>query len=214
MSYWLLLVPTAIVAYAVGSLSTLVLASNFIFHRNLKKLGDGNLFLSNFRRIYGVKGALKLLAVEIVKDVLPIILGGVLLGTRGHADVGRVFAGFCLVLGRLFPVYYSFCGSHAITAVIVTAFLSDVSLGIVGTILVLAILLVTKYISLASAAGALIIAAASVLILDNNLVMTLFAFTAVLMLVKHFPALLRILKGREIKYSFREDLSYKFDEGF
>ena len=59
--YWLLLLPTAAVSYLLGSMSTLVLASNFVFHTNLRRLGRGNNWLTNFRRVYGVKGALLLL---------------------------------------------------------------------------------------------------------------------------------------------------------
>ena len=51
--YWLLLLPTALIAYLLGSMSTLVLSSNFIFHYNLRRLGRGNDWLTNFRRVYG-----------------------------------------------------------------------------------------------------------------------------------------------------------------
>ena len=68
--YWLLLLPTALFAYLVGSLDTLVLASNFVFHRNLRRLGDSRVWLSNFYRIYGIPGFVKLLVVELVRDAL------------------------------------------------------------------------------------------------------------------------------------------------
>lgn len=87
--YWLLLLPTALVAYVFGSMDSLVLASNFVFRQNLRRLGQGNRWLSNFRRIYGIPGFIKLLLVEVVKDLLPILIGGWLLGIKGHADVGR-----------------------------------------------------------------------------------------------------------------------------
>lgn len=212
--YWLLLLPVAAFSYIVGSFSTLVLASNFIFRSNLKKLGTGNSFLSNFRRVYGMNGALKLLALELVKDIVPIVLGGILLGTKGHADVGRAFAGFCLVLGRLFPLFYEFRGSHAVIPLLVSAIFADISLGIVGLIFVVAVLLVTKYVSVAAVAGALIVAAASVLIVGNNLVITLLALTGGLIVIKHIPSMRRFFRGEEEKFSFREDLSYKFDEKF
>ena len=35
--YWVLLLTTALFAYLIGSLDTLVLASNFVFHRNLRR---------------------------------------------------------------------------------------------------------------------------------------------------------------------------------
>ena len=78
--YWLLLLPTALVAYIFGSMDTMVLASNFVFRQNLRRLGQGNRWLSNFRRLYGIPGFLGLALVEVIKDLLPILIGGWLLG--------------------------------------------------------------------------------------------------------------------------------------
>lgn len=72
--YWLLLLPTAFVAYIFGSLDTMVIASNFLFRHNLRRLGTGNRWLSNFWRIFGAPGFIKLAIAEVVKDLLPILL--------------------------------------------------------------------------------------------------------------------------------------------
>ena len=86
--YWLLLGVTALLAYLFGSLDSLVLASNFVFHRNLLRPGDQSRWISNFRRLFGISGFFKLFAVEVVKNAIPIATGALLLGIRGHADVG------------------------------------------------------------------------------------------------------------------------------
>ncbi len=212
--YWLLLVPVAVIAYLIGSMSTLVLASNFVFRFNLRRLGRGNDWLSNFRRVYGLKGALILLLVEVIKDILPIIIGGVLLGIKGHADAGRAFAGFCMVMGRLWPVYYELKGSHAIMPMIVSAMFADTSLGIALIVLVVAVLFLSKYISLAALGGGLALMAASFLIMDNRVCIYLMVFTGLAVVIRHIPNIKKMLNGEETKYSFREDLSYKFDQKF
>ena len=74
--YILLLLITAVIAYFIGSMRTMVLASNFVFRKNLLRLGTGNSLISNFRRIYGWKGVIKVLLVELVRDILPILIGG------------------------------------------------------------------------------------------------------------------------------------------
>ena len=99
-----------------------MLASNFVFHRNLLRLGDQSRWISNFRRLFGISGFFKLLAVEVVKNAIPIAIGSILLGIRGHANVGAAFAGFVLVLGRLWPALYGFRGSNAVFAMIAAAF--------------------------------------------------------------------------------------------
>ena len=69
MKYWIFSVVTALLAYSAGSLKSSVLASNFVFHKNLRRLGSGNVLISNFRRIYGWKGVVKITLTELVLDL-------------------------------------------------------------------------------------------------------------------------------------------------
>ena len=212
--YWLLLLPTALVAYVFGSMDTMVLASNFVFRQNLRRLGEGNRWLSNFRRLYGIPGFIKLALVEVIKDLLPILIGGWLLGIKGHADVGRAFACFCLVLGRLYPVFYDFKGSHAGIALVVGAFTLNSSVGGAALVVLALVTWFGRYLSLGAVAAAAVAMMVSVLVVDGDLVLRLLVFSAGLILFKHIPALIRIVQGREFRYSLEEDITYKLDERF
>ena len=212
--YILLLIPTAFFAYMFGGLDTMVLASNFVFRRSLWKLGRGNVWLSNFRRIYGVGGFVKLLLVELVKDLIPIFIGGILLGIKGHADAGRAFAGFCLVMGRLYPVFYDLKGSHAIICMLVVMAFVNFSGALAVLLFVVLGIWLTKYVSLGAVAGAAVMCIASLLLVDDPLVMKLALFAGLAVLVRHIPAVSRMLSGRETKLSFEEDISYKLDNKF
>ena len=210
--YWLLLGLTAIVAYLFGSMDTMVLASNFVFHRNLLRLGDHSSWLSNFRRLFGIAGFFKLLAVEVIKDAIPILIGSLLLGIRAHADVGAAFAGFVLVLGRLFPVFYSFRGSHATVAMIAAGFAAGTSVGAAAMVAAAGVIAVTRYLSLGTVAGAIVLVMVTVLAVDDALILRLALFTAALVLVKHIPAMIRFVRGAEPRLSLEEDITYKLDE--
>ena len=212
--YWLLLLPTALVAYVFGSMDTMVLASNFVFRQNLRRLGEGNRWLSNFRRLYGIPGFIKLALVEVIKDLLPILIGGWLLGIKGHADVGRAFACFCLVLGRLYPAFYDFKGSHAGIALVVGAFTLNSSVGAAALVVLALVTWFGRYLSLGAVAAAAVAMMVSVLVVDGDLVLRLLVFSAGLILFKHIPALIRIVQGREFRYSLEEDITYKLDERF
>jgi len=212
--YWLLLLPTALLAYLFGSLDTMVLASNFVFRQNLRRLGKGNQWLSNFRRIYGIPGFIKLLLMEVVKDLLPILIGGWLLGIKEHAEVGRAFAMFCLVLGRLYPVFYGFKGSHASLALVVGAFALNSSAGGAALVVMAAVSWFSRYLSLGAVAEAVVLIMVTVLLVDETLIMRLLIFSAVLVICKHIPAMIRLAQGREFRYSLEEDITYKLDERF
>ena len=214
IGYWILLLITAVIAYCFGSISTLSIASVFVFHRDLHRIGKKRMFLSNFRRLYGWKGFLKLLAVELVRDLIPILIGGILLSIKGHGDIGRAFAGFCLVLGRLFPVFNRFRGSCATMCLIVTMFCADFSLGIATAVMAGAVTWFSRYLSAGAMAGALASILVTVLVVDGSLLRMLLILTAGIVLVKNLPAIRRIANGTEMRLSREEDISYKFDETF
>ncbi len=212
--YWFLLLLTAVVAYGLGSMSTMVIASNYVFRASLRRLGTGNLWISNFRRIYGVWGWIRLLLVELVKDSLPILFGSLLLGFKGHADVGRAFAGMCVVLGRLYPLFYDFKGSHATLPLAVMGLWISPSVGIAVAAVAAVMLLISKYFTVATLSAALVYVAVTALMVDGDLVRKLVFIAVGLVFFKHIPAISRLVGGREEKLSFEEDITYKLDEKF
>lgn len=214
MIYTVLLIIIAVIAYGIGSMSSVVIASNYVFHVNLRRLGTGSSALSNFRRIYGAKGFVKLLLVELVRDILPILIGGLLMGIKGQAAVGRTFAGFCLVMGQLYPLFYDLKGSHAIICMLVVMAFVNFSGALAVLLFVVLGIWLTRYVSLGAVAGAAVMCIASLLLVDDPLVMKLALFTGLAVLVRHIPAVSRMLSGRETKLSFEEDISYKLDNKF
>ncbi len=214
IGYWILLLIIAFIAYNIGSISTLSIASVFVFHRDLHRIGKKRMFISNFRRLFGYKGFVKLVLVELIRDFVPVLLGGLLLSFKGHPDIGRAFAGFCLVLGRLFPIYNRFRGSHASVCMAVTMLCADVSLGAATAIVVILVTWLSRYLSLGAIAGALAAILVAVLVIDGSLLRMLLILTAAIVLLKNFPALRRIPQKTEMRMSLEEDISYKFDQKF
>lgn len=212
--YILLLLIVAAIAYFFGSVSTVVIASNYVFHRNLYRLGRGNAFISNFRRVYGGKGIVKLLLVELVRDIVPILIGGLLLGFKGHAEVGRAFAGFCLVIGRLYSVFYDMKGSSATFCIVVMGLFIDSSAGIAAGVMAAAVTLLSRYVSIGAVVGAVTLAITSALVVEDNLIIRLAIYTAIIVVFKHLPAISRVMNGKEERLSFKEDLTYKLDQKF
>ncbi len=212
--YWILLLLIAFVAYCFGSVSTLSLGSVFVFHRDLHRIGKKRMFISNFRRLYGYKGFVKLLGVELARNLIPILFGGLLLAIKRHADIGFAFAGFCLVLGRLFPVFNRFRGSSASLCLVCAMAFANLSVGIAALVAVAAMTILTRYLAVGAIAGAAVSILVAVLVVDDRLLMILCILTAAIVLVKNLPALSRISQKQEMRLSLEEDISYKFDEKF
>ena len=198
---WILLLLIAFTAYTLGSISTLRVASRYVFHQDLTRLGKGNIWISNFRRLFGPMGFVKLGLVEVVKDLLPLLFGALLLAIRGRSDLGIAFAGLCLMLGRLWPVFNRFRGSHGCIALILIGLLVEPSVGV-------------KSLTLGAMAGTLAMGAVAVMVVDNQLNLILTGIICLLMLLHHIPAIRRVFRREEEKLSRVEDISYKFDEKF
>lgn len=212
--YILLLTLIAFVAYVLGSIGTMRVAGQFVFHRNLNRLGRGNVWISNFRRIFGIPGVIKLTLVEIVKDLIPLLFGALVLGLKGQSQVGIAFAGFCLMMGRLWPVFNRYNGCHGSVALALVGALVDPSVGAAAAVVTAAAIWFSRYVSLGAMLGAVMMIITSILVVESRLSMNLLIACAALVVVRHLPALLRISRGQEERLSFQEDLTYKLDSKF
>ena len=101
----------------------------------------------------------------------------------------------------------------AVIALVVGAFAVNTSAG-GAALVVLGLVCLTRYLSLATVAEAIVLIMVAVLIIDDALLMRLLIFSAVLVIFKHIPAMIRLMQGKEFRYSLEEDITYKLDERF
>ena len=95
---------------------------------------------------------------------------------------------------------------------ITAAFTADTSVGAAVMVVALGVIAVTRYLSLGAIAGALVYATVSVLAVDDALVLRLALFTVGLVLLRHIPAMIRLVRREEPRLSLKEDITYKLDE--
>ena len=208
-----LLSVTAIVAYFFGSISTVNLSSNLIFHCDIKnEYPLDNLGITRFVKDFGVKGLAKFLGLAAAKALIPLILGGVLLGIVDHADIGQAFAMFCMVLGIVFPIMYRFKGSTTILAVGLGTFFIGSGVGFATLVVFLAVYFATRYVSLAKLAATLMMCLATFMMIDTPFVKYLVLLTALVVFIENRHAIVRLVKGKEKKFRYRKDISYMFDK--
>ena len=83
-----------------------------------------------------------------------------------------------------------------------------------AALLAAAMIWFTRYLSLGAVVAALTVVVVAVLVVDGRIVLLLTVGMALLVIVRHIPALRRLTRGEEPRLNFVEDLSYKFDEKF
>lgn len=141
---------TGIAAYLLGGINGAIIASMNFFKKDIRNFGSGNAGLTNFARTFGVNGAVIVIIVDVLKTVIAVLLGRWLLGLVGYPMVGKMFAGFCAMLGHVYPVYYRFHGGKAVLCAGTIAWMADWRVGLICWSVFLIIVVFTKYVSLGS----------------------------------------------------------------
>lgn len=201
----------AVVAYLLGSLNGAVIASKRVFHRDVRDYGSGNAGLTNFYRSFGAPGLLIVLGTDVAKSLLAALIGGLVMGMVGYADVGKLFAGFCLMLGHIYPAFYGFRGGKGVVCAAVTLLCVDFRLGLLALAVFAVVVWLTRYVSLGSVVAAAI-APIAVWAEHGGLCALLCLFCALLLVIKHRSNLRRLARHTEPKLEFKKNLSGKFEE--
>lgn len=201
----LLLIITAAVSYFLGSLNGALILSLFVFHKDIRKYGSGNAGYTNFVRVFGQKWGAAVIALDIIKTVIAVLIGALLMKLVGEefVEVGILFAGFCAVMGHVYPAQYQFRGGKGVVCCITALWVADWRIGLMATAVYVMVLAFTQYVSLASMSACVVGAlAAWVFIAAENLkglCGTLVLFMALIILWRHMANVIRLIEHKEPK---------------
>ena len=200
----ILLIIIALVAYSLGGVNGAIISSRYIFHDDVRNHGSGNAGLTNFNRTYGVKGIVLVLAIDIIKTVLAVLFGGLLMKSAGAPEVGRVFGGFCAILGHVAPIYYGFKGGKGVLCAGTMILIVDPVAGICCWAVFILVAICTRYISLSSCIACLMGPVFAAIFGVSGLEVLLVLFCALLVVFKHAENILRIFNGSESRFTFNK----------
>lgn len=147
------LIVIAIIAYLLGSLNGAIITSRYVFHKDVRHYGSGNAGLTNFYRTFGFGGIAMVLGIDILKAVIACLIGGWLMGFLGYAMIGKIFAGFCTILGHSYPVFYGFKGGKGALAGFGLLLVVDWRIAFICIAVFIGVIAFTRYVSLGSLLG-------------------------------------------------------------
>ena len=149
----LYLILTAIISYCLGSINGAIIAGFFVHHKDVRSYGSGNAGLTNYYRNFGTPGLVVLVLIDVLKAVIAVLIGGALLNKVEAKEVGMLFAGFCVILGHMFPALFQFRGGKGVLSGVTMAFLVDWRVGLCCFLTFMILVLFTRYVSLGSIVG-------------------------------------------------------------
>ncbi len=198
----LLLIVIAIIGYILGGFNGAILTSQYVFHDDIRKHGSGNAGLTNFFRTYGLKGFALVVGIDAVKTIIAVLLGGWLMNIIGEKTVGQLFAGFCVIMGHVAPVLHLFKGGKGVMCAGVMILIADPIAGLCCWAIFAVIVLFTRYVSLASCVACLMGAVFMAIFKNGGLEVMLTFLCALVVVVRHYENILRIIRGEERKIEF------------
>ncbi len=185
-----------IVAYLIGSIPVGVMLAR-LKGKDPRKTGSGNIGATNVMRTAGRALGIATLIGDIAKGFLPTFIA-IRLGMPG--EIVAVI-GLATFAGHLFPVFLKFRGGKGV-ATALGVYLAVAPVAIIPCFIVFVVtLLVWRYVSLGSLAGAGIVPFAMYALKVPVEYVWLAIVIAVFVFIKHKDNIERLIKGQEHKIS-------------
>ena len=197
-----LLILIAIESYLLGGINGAIIISRFVYGRDIRQYGSGSAGLTNMLRTFGMLPAGMVLLIDVLKSLVAVLIGAWLFGFVQFPGVGRLFAGFCLMMGHVFPVYYGFQGGKGVLCGAIMALLFDWRVGLICIGAFAVIVFFTRYVSLGSILGAAAFPIVTLIFPSHIKTETILALCCALLLIyMHRSNISRLISGKESKLS-------------
>lgn len=189
-------------SYSMGSIPSGLWIGKYCHHIDIRQHGSGNTGTTNAYRILGKKSGTVVLMIDILKGTIPTLLALYLV-----PEYSPLLVGIAAILGHTFSVFVNFKGGKAVATTAGVLLSVYPVLFIIGVVLFLAGLYITRMVSLTSMLVAIVLTIVSyALYSDWIITLILFALT-VFIVYRHRSNIERIKNGTENKVPF--GLGYK-----
>ncbi len=191
-----------LVAYLIGSIPTALIVSRHYFDIDIRDYGSGNMGATNTFRVLGKKYGTLVMVFDILKGMAAVALYN-LLPFYLIDDFARtnlmVGLGVAAGLGHVFPIFAQFKGGKGVATLfgMLLALQPLIAISCVGVFLF--VLFLTRWVSLSSILGAVMLPICVLWIWNDDVVLyRVFAImVAVMVVLTHQKNISRILRGVE-----------------
>lgn len=188
-----------LLAYFIGNFSSAYLIGKLFFSLDIREHGSGNAGATNALRVLGKKVGIATLFLDIFKGIISLYLVSRLFG-----DKYIYIAGLAAVLGHNWPIVFSFKGGKGIATSCGVLLYLDWRLVLFLFISFLIIVLIFRYVSLASISCSFLAILYSIFFyLNKNIDLAILVMImGALAIYRHKSNINRLLNGEENRLSF------------
>lgn len=200
----------AVIAYAIGSINFSVLVSRKMAGFDVREKGSGNAGSTNVLRTVGKKAAVITLVCDILKGIVAVLIS-ILVGKIAKECSPAILveiSALAVVLGHTFPIFFEFRGGKGVATSLGLVLIINWKIGLICLVFALALMAITRMVSLGSISAAVLFAVLTLFIRDSYIVEYEASFIifgillAVFVVFNHRSNLKRIISGTENKLSF------------
>ena len=190
-----------IMSYLIGSLPTAYLVVRGLLGIDIRTVGSGNVGTTNTYRVAGLKGTVIVFFVDILKGFIPSFAAYHIAQLWGvNPAVFGLFCGICAVVGHMFPVWLQFRGGKgAATGFGILLALVPIP-ALIAIAFWAAVLLFTKYVSLATIVAVLVMMVQLIIRGGDFLFNSILFVVLIFIIYKHKDNIKRLTKGTELKF--------------
>ncbi|MBR0026439.1 MAG: glycerol-3-phosphate 1-O-acyltransferase PlsY [Clostridia bacterium] len=195
-------------AYLIGNIQTSVLLSRALYKDDVRRHGSGNAGATNMVRAFGIKSGVITFIGDMAKGILAVLLGRLIGG-----ELGGYLAGFAVVVGHNFPVFFKFKGGKGAAATYGVAWVfSPLCAGLATPVIFLAIYL-TGTVSIGSLLGMLACFIFTCIFHWGNWWMIgVMTVLTVMLVCRHTENIKRLLRGEESKLFHKKKKEQETDK--
>ena len=140
-----------IISYLMGSIPFGFILTKIFLKKDIREIGSGNIGATNALRTGNKLIGFSTLLLDVVKAILPVLYVKI-----NHPELIYI-ASLCAFLGHVFPVWLKFKGGKGVATYVGILFTINILLGFIFCVSWLLIFLISKYSSLSSLIGSLMI---------------------------------------------------------
>ncbi len=195
-----------VISYLLGSINFAIITSRELFGQDVRKYGSKNAGMTNVIRVYGFKAGLYTLLGDALKTSSAVFVCRLI----GGEPVAYLGAMFC-VLGHVAPIKYKFKGGKGVLSSAIAILCLDPMIFLFLIALFALVLLIWRYVSLASVISAFAYPGLVIFFANNrfgtppNPIVLIFAlFVGLFIIFTHRSNLQRISERTENKFSFKK----------
>jgi glycerol-3-phosphate acyltransferase PlsY len=190
----------ALFSYLAGSFPTGYILYFLSEKKDVRRYGSQSIGATNILRLKGLKLAIPVIIVDIAKGFLPVFLALKFFPDEKFA----LLCGFLAVLGHCYPIYIKLKGGKGVATAVGVYLVLALKPLLIGIGIFIVVIALTRYVSLGSILAMMSMPISAYLIADDKKIAILCIAIFLLVVIRHWGNIRRLIDGKERKLGEKE----------